>query len=388
MGRRTAPLSPVDVGTVINAIVNPDTNSYLLMGGGKATRASYPDLAAIIPVGSQPRPFLNWTARSLPASFSVTGMAANSTIAVVCGTTAGAPALHTTTDGISFTSRTHNLTGTGGSRVWWDGSQFIACSSGVTAGNNMLSTSPDGITWTARRTAAATNDRGFLYQASPNCARNGTTILIPLFYNGANVIMRSTDSGATWTNVLSGMSGYGNVAFGNSIYVAADQNFLQTSADGGSWTSRTAPWGTGYPGDLYFDGTAFICPTTNGIFRSTDGINWQATYSGNCEYGAIVPIGTALYINQRVNGTTDRRIIRSDDTGLNWFEYGRGIMGSGAKYWAQRAYISSTRKFFAADGNSATTDFQENVIEFDPTTEIYLPNQSTVNLNAYVRAKR
>lgn len=192
-------------------------------------------------------------------------------------------------------------------------------------------------------------------------AASGTTV-----YAGANNLVRSGDDGRSWLQVTPLMSP-GNVSAvgARGVLVAAGNDYdgsLNISGDAGTtFTSRSL--GTGSTVDLEIVGSAILCATTNGVYRSTDGgatfgpvqgisngaledanlhcdgvstcyasahtgtaldptvllksadggASWTPLGMTNARVVAVTTAGT-VYVN---NGTSGL-LVRSDDAGQNW----------------------------------------------------------------------
>lgn len=74
------------------------------------------------------------------------------------------------------------------------------------------------------------------------------------------------------------------MAFGNGIFVAAGNAIINTSADGDTWTSRTAPDSGDYSVLVFLNGYFYLAYLTSNqvtAFRSADGITWTAIAFNN-----------------------------------------------------------------------------------------------------------
>src|ERR1700704_4271996 len=90
-----------------------------------------------------------------------------------------------------------------------------------------------------------------------------------------------TTPNLTWTTRnLPAVSGWGDVAFGNSVYVAVSStaNIAATSPDGITWTQRTLPTSSsgGWVGIAFGNGVFCAIGAGNSGATSPDGITWTA----------------------------------------------------------------------------------------------------------------
>lgn len=133
---------------------------------------------------------ITWTARTLPLSVAVAGIAWNGTVfCAVCGAIGASNVALTSPDGITWTQRTLPQ-----SLYWsdieWNGTVFVALAGGNSP-TNICATSPDGITWTQRVMPVATYWRKIKW--------NGV-IFLAIAGGATNTSIYATSpDGITWT---------------------------------------------------------------------------------------------------------------------------------------------------------------------------------------------
>lgn len=174
-----------------------------------------------------------WTQRTSPiANQSWYKLARSNSIYVLIGSSS----LATSTDGISWTIRDDKTTDILYSLIW-NGSLFIA-----THSTGAIS-SPDGITWTNRTLPGTSRDAIFLYKA----ATSGTSTV---FVGDYGRIVSTTD-GITFT----------------------DRNKKSMS--------RITTTGTG---NVIWDGSRFVYAMKDGVFYSSNGIDWISSLTSTVVY--------------------------------------------------------------------------------------------------------
>ena len=185
--------------------------------------------------------------------------------------------------------------------IAWNGNKFVIAGYdwNGSAWYGTLYHSSDGKSWTAATVPATLELRDVV---------SGGGVFVAVGDDGA--ILRSTDGGATWTRqVAPGNALLAAVAYGNGGFVAVGDDAVYTSADGVTWSNRSA--GSGLESwqsfnDVIFHNGRFIAGGWySGIKVSTDGgVTWSSTQiAGGADYqitafaagaGAIVATGNRL----------------------------------------------------------------------------------------------
>lgn len=136
----------------------------------------------------------------------------------------------------------------------------------VAAGYNSVVTSPDGTNWTwfaYDYSIAGRLSYGFGYAA-------GTFVIV-----GAGGWIATSSNGTNWTTQSSGGGPLWDVAYGQGRYVAVGDLF-KTSLDGISWTNAPSP---NRLLSITYGNNQFITVGFDGIWGSTDGVNWSQRFS-------------------------------------------------------------------------------------------------------------
>ncbi len=239
------------------------------------------------------------------------------------GTTAAS-----STDGVTWTSRTLPSSGTWTSVAHGkiqDGSTleeqsvFVAVRSGSTA----AAYSVDGITWTASvlPTSANWNSVTFGEGRFVAIATDSTTVAVSndgVFWN-------------TQTGTLPG-TGFNAVAYGMGLYVAVatGSTSAASSTDGITWTSRTLPASSAWNSVTWGNGR-FVAVATNsnsGAY-SINGTTWTAMTMGSLDGSSVagyqqVAYGQGLFMaTAYVSGSQDYSYVATSQDGIVWT--GRGV---------------------------------------------------------------
>jgi hypothetical protein len=178
--------------------------------------------------------------------------------------------IRSTSDYVTWTSRTSQIPNHTVNRVHFANGVFVAVSS-----QGYISTSPDGTTWTARTANFSSSSIHDVAWTSLG-GGNGTWIAI-----GTAKYITSTDNGVTWSSstTLSGVS------TSSPLYVAVDptdNEFIITVGFGTIWktTGGTSPASVGTISNtvlirvIYTGGTYYCFGGQGKIFKSTDLSTW------------------------------------------------------------------------------------------------------------------
>jgi len=162
---------------------------------------------------------------------------------------------------------------------------------------------------------------------------------------GIGGVYRSTDSGANWDSVGTGLTDttdpypYGGIpavssfcATGENLFAGAFHGGVFLSTDNGAnWTTvnRGLPrWDPPYPPvitsifGLTFIGQNLFAGTDHGVYMSTNmGSSWSAVYMGSTNpwTSSLAVLGTNLF------AATRGGVFRSTDTGTNWLLANAGL---------------------------------------------------------------
>lgn len=172
-------------------------------------------------------------------------------------------------------------------------------------------------------------------QPVPGAAISSKKTIVLLAFNSANV---STDSGATWQNVVlptdpSGAITWRYVAANDTTFCAIGDKFSATSTDGLTWTLSPALQAFPYLGVFTWTGTQFAYfgagqPSAssntgagNIYLTSADGLHWTlADYVPLANVGRIFTLKNGTYLATQQTGSTSsaaNKVATSPD-GVTW----------------------------------------------------------------------
>lgn len=213
----------------------------------------------------------------------------------------------TSPDGITWTSRAAAAANAWESLIFGN-SLFVAVASSG-AGNRVM-TSPDTITWTIRTSAADDNWQDIAY---------GASIYVAVARGGAGTRVMTSPDGVTWTTrTPATTNSWQAIAFGASLFIAINNDAsaattVMTSPDGITWTSRVGT-DTGWV-DVAWNGTYFVAVGANGVMRSTDGITWTpGTESSDHAWSGVWFCNSATWVATATDGAS----MFSMDNGETW----------------------------------------------------------------------
>ena len=206
-----------------------------------------------------------WTPRYGNPSVTAYSGAYNGSLYII---TAGAGTIFTSTDAITWTSRS---TGFGTDAVYsvaWSANLSLWI---IVGDNGKLATSPDGITWTLRTSNMGTN-------AINHVIVQGSTIIAVGRGGGTTNtggIIYSTD-GTTWTRKSQSLTvgdAYRGVVWNGTYFIVfsstSTNNILYATTPSGTWTAAQAGLNSALD-NIVWDGTRHIIFTANGsVYYST-----------------------------------------------------------------------------------------------------------------------
>lgn len=230
---------------------------------------------------------------------------------------------------------------------------FIA----VASGGTQAASSTDGVTWTSRTLSAS---------ASWSAVAAGSGARSVAVASGGTVAAYS-DNGTTWTAAtLPASASWSAVAHNGSLWcaVARDSAIAATSADGITWTQRTLPASAGWADVKWCAALGvWVAVADNGraaAAYSSDGITWTAkalpflmVNFNNMVSGG----GTTLYAleNNASYCAGMFTVAKSTDSGATWNYYKPNVKlgwGSSAPESAIR-YVNGALTALWSDGSSA-----------------------------------
>ena len=142
-----------------------------------------------------------------------------------------------------------------------------------------------------------------------------SSALIGVAVGEGGTILRSVDGGQSWAPVISGtVARLRTVAFGGRGVVAGANGLLFTADSGATWTPTLAgDSGVCCTSVAYADALTVVASYRNGFLRSTDGgqsfgVGFSATV-----FNPLVRFGSATH-----GAVADGRILYTTDGGANW----------------------------------------------------------------------
>lgn len=256
-------------------------------------------------------------------------------------------------------------------RVAYGAGLFVAIETGRSA------TSPDGITWTERvnpvlQGSITFNGSQFVtvgwltynnsYKSSDGITWTTNSMITPIVWHGfakANgkyfvydreARVSSSVDGITWSTPSAPVSSttiWTPIVYGNGTYVMFRKNNvngknLATSADGITWTLRTANMAGGVvfaAGKFVAVGSTFAVPNSGYSLTSADGINWTV----NSNPAIASPVGIKYGGGKFVTIGGGKSFTSND--GVTWTEHG-ALPSSGMNDWDGMDYDGT--RFIAA----------------------------------------
>lgn len=239
-------------------------------------------------------PMENWTTQNSGSDQDLNDVVWNGSIFVAVGNYGK---IITSSDGITWTSRTSGTTTSNFEKIYWLGGKFIAVG-GADGGTMAVSSSYDGIYWNY--------SSGLPGGAFKYAAWNGTHYIIA---GSSGNVWRSNDA-VTWSYVTN-LNLCRSLIYANSIFVLLTDTDIKTSTDGVTWTSRKS----GTYLDITWASYQFVAVGQNGaIATSSNGINWSGMTSGTTVMLINVTYGDSLMVAGGQNGL----ILTSSNGGETW----------------------------------------------------------------------
>lgn len=206
---------------------------------------------------------------------------------------------------------------------------------------------------------------------------SGNTLYAGSWYHG---IARSTDGGATWTEVNNGLNSrhVGGVYKANGVlYAGTVYGVMISRDDGQTWTQTTAPLAECYS-ILPFDGKVYAGFAGGVAYTADEGQTWTAIPTSSGLVAGFVfrllNVGNVLYAT--VNNATTGGVFRSTDGGQSWTA---GVNGLTSRTVFDLA-ATSTALFAATTGGGVfrSTDGGQNWVAVNNC----LPSPAIVGLAA------
>ena len=218
-----------------------------------------------------------------------------------------------------------------------NGSSWTAFSPAVTSSSVTIGGLTNGTTYSVRLRAVNMVGDGAISDA---------VSVTPAVLDAVTWTARSAAEARPWQSVT----------YGNGLFVAvgngqAGDNWVMTSPDGVTWTSRTAPPGSLAPNtwsSVTYGNGVFVAVGGSGTFRvmtSPDGVTWTAQTPAEVNQWASVTYGKGLFVAVANTGT--KRVMTSTD-GVTWT-----ARTAAANNWSAVGYGNGL--FVAVGGGSVMT---------------------------------
>jgi len=207
----------------------------------------------------------------------------------------------------------------------------------------ILSSSDNGATWDNMTSGVSTNLASVAYGGGTFVVGGNSGVI--LTSTNASTWISETSGGNSWSAVSDGVSdNLSGTAYGNDLHVISGVSgtILTSSDNGSSWTSQTS--GTSeIIWDVTYDNNIFVSVSDNGlIYTSGDGTTWTPRTSGTSS-----PLRGVTYGNSTFVAVGNAGKIYTSPDGTTWTSSTSGTSNA----FQQVVYGNST---FVAVGNSGT----------------------------------
>lgn len=294
--------SPDGVAWIARASGTTSTLTSLVWSGSQFVAVGSSGALVTSPDGD------TWTTAALGTSSTLNGVAWSGSRFVVLGPNGY---VYTSPDGVAWALGPNRVGTTAPYGLAWGNDQFVAV--GL---YGAIHASPDGTNWTARLMGETQDLHGVAWNGSRFAA-----------VGDSSSILTSPD-GLDWTKAayLNNYSTLLGIAWGNNLFVTVGfsiyGNVLSTSADGRTWTVRSAGLGT-WDGTLravtWADnqfvavGDASASSVESPIVTSPNGVNWTKRESGTIQALNAVAGSGDQFVAVGAAGT-----VLTSPSGIDW----------------------------------------------------------------------
>ena len=258
---------------------------------------------------------LTWTSRTMPANGYGFNFVTNGTTVVGTTQSNGSNTVHnivfySADNGITWSLKAFATSTTGWAPLAYGNGRYVALPAGTGTGSvasNVTSYSTDGgLTWTGATTSATINWNFLVYGNK----------FVGLANNNATSTT-STD-GITWASVtMPSASAWSSLIWTGTMYIVniANSATYYTSTDAVTWTTRTLPSASNWAG-MVWTGTQVILTILNSksFYTSTDGINWNSNGITTGNYAPIVAFNNYHLMLSKASAAS----ILYSTTATNW----------------------------------------------------------------------
>jgi len=235
-----------------------------------------------------------------------------------------------TDNGVTWTEVNNGLPAT---FIWYlkvSGNNLYACTGGV----GLFRTTDSGASW---------SNLGLISEIIYTCVVNGSAIFAGTRDHG---IYRSTDDGVNWNQVNNGLNTIDVRALfvnGNSIFAGSFPGMYRSTDNGENWVELT----NGLPNPmvnvigLTIIGSTLFAGLDGGVYSSTDnGDSWNPTNLTGVGVNTIY-----AYLNNLFAGLSGDGVYLSSDNGLTWLTVNEGLP---TPVYPQSLVTSGDKIFLAA----------------------------------------
>jgi len=258
------------------------------------------------------------------------------------------PIKYTANTSLSWSNTTTNVNNINFTRVRFLNSKFLAVGFN-SSGSAYVYQSTDGNTWTGSTIYTGASE----YNYPTDIAWNGTNYVVST--SGSTSIYRSSDL-SSWTTYTLGSSNFiRTITYAAGLFVAPTSAYYAwTSSDGATWTLRnidlTANGASGWY-DIIYANSKFVAVGAAYFAVSSDGITWT-TYAKATAGATFYAITYALSKYIAVGNNNGYAVINTSSDGVTWTAYtftaapqARGVIYDGSQVFVicySGSYITST----------------------------------------------
>jgi len=276
----------------------------------------------------------------------------------------------TSTDTLSWTTRTSNITSSQISTISSSSSLYVIGASG------QIRTSTDSITWTTR-----TSNFG---NTQINDIAFGNSLFVAAGNTGQ---IRTSTNGATWATTTSnfGNTSINSVAYdaGSSTWIAVgNTGQIRTSTNGATWATRTSNFGsTNINSVIYGSGLSAAVGNAGQVRTSTNGITWNTQSINTTGNLNKIFFDNSLYVIGSESGGVG---VFTSTNAVSWtnrdpaiiysLAYGDNKWVSGSLFEGTSSIISTTNDLIS---NNYTVNTVNNKMFADSGGYLYKYNSTT-----------
>jgi hypothetical protein len=257
---------------------------------------------------------------------------------------------------------TWTLQTTPSSKSWgsvaYGGGALVAVCAGAAGVDDVMRSTDSGVTWSSVSTGASTSFYDITYA-------NGLFVAV-----GSAIIYTSSNGGLTWTSRTNPNRLWTDIAYGNGLFVvvgyyvsgATNTARWTYSSDGVTWTESTSYsyghlfgticYGNGYfmcLGNEYYDGGGPVAGLPGEAWRSSDGNTWAyCGWPGDGYVFTGIAYGVGSFVGTLNNGTSSA--VLSTDNGATW-----DTQTTPSGSWGSVRYLNEGFIATAATGVAATS---------------------------------